>query len=116
MMNELDIENVEKGDVVQYENKYHAATIARVQSIEHEPEEEYDYQTVELEILDPIFGRLEEGEEITVGRTLNPGLQHYVEWKLKEPGAMTEYYNGNGFDSVGEMNKHIKQLAEKYEE
>ena len=123
-MNELDLENVNEGDVVQYEEKYHAAAIARVLEIgredartaeDYEPEEEYEYQTVKLEVLDPIFGPFDEGKEVELGRTLDPGLQHYINWKLKEPGSMTEYYVGDEFESPGHMSDYVEELAEKYD-
>ena len=120
--NELDPADLSEGDVIQYEDKYYAAAIAKVLEVDHEEartaegvDSEYDYQTVRLEILAPIFGSLDEGEEVTLGRTLNPDLQHYIDWKLKEPGSMTEYYVGDEFESPGHMSDYVEELAEKYD-
>ena len=75
---EINPETVEEGDVVQYENKYHAAAVV---------------------------------EEITLLRTTDGGLQHYIDWKLKNPGTMTDYVNAG---SLEEHREQMINISEKY--
>lgn len=108
---EINPETVEEGDVVQYENKYHAAAVVEVLSVEFENRENDQYQTVDVEVLEPIFGSFGEGEEITLGRTTDGGLQHYIDWKLKNPGTMTDYVNAG---SLEEHREQMINISEKY--
>jgi hypothetical protein len=80
---EIDPETVEEGDVVQYEEKYHAAAVVEVLSVEFEDRENDQYQSVKVKVLEPIFGSFGEGETITLGRTTDEGLQHYIDCKAK---------------------------------
>jgi len=108
---EINPETVEEGDVVQYENKYHAAAVVEVLSVEFKDRENDQYQTVDVEVLDPVFGPFGEGETITLGRTTNEGLQHYIDWKFKNPGTMTDYVNAG---SLEEHREQMINISEKY--
>jgi TPP-dependent trihydroxycyclohexane-1,2-dione (THcHDO) dehydratase len=108
---EIDPETVEEGDVVQYENKYHAAAVVEVLNVEFEDRENDQYQTVDVEVLEPIFGSFGEGETITLGRTTDESLQHYIDWKLKNPGVMTDYVNAG---SLEEHRHKIIEINETY--
>lgn len=108
---EIDPETVEEGDVVQYENKYHAAAVVEVLSVEFEDRENDQYQTVEVKVLEPIFGSFGEGETITLGRTTDGSLEHYIDWKFKNPGMMTDYCNAAKLE---EHREQMIDISEKY--
>lgn len=112
--NEIDFDELEAGQVLQYEEKYHAAAVAKILNVNYEErdgENGNQYQTVEIEILHSIFGPFGEGETLTLGRTTNEKLQHYVSWKFKKPGAMTDYCNATKLE---EHRSHMLEIKEKY--
>jgi len=116
MQQKIDPDELEEGQVLQYEEKYHVAAVAKILSVEYEElsgdgEIKKPYQTVEIEILEPIFGPFDEGEEVTLGRTTAQGLQHYIDWKFKEPGTMTDYCLA---DSLEEHADRMNEIKEKY--
>lgn len=103
---EIDPETVEEGDVVQYENKHHAAAVVEVLDVEFEDREYDQYQTVEVKVVEPIFESLEKGETITLGKTTDESLQHYIDWKFKSPGTMTDYCN------AAKLEQHRQKIIE----
>lgn len=113
MKNEVNPDDLEEGQILQYEEKYYAAAVAKILTVEYEERESDSYQRVEIEILDPIFGNLEEGETLKLGRTTNNGLQHYIDWKFKNPGEMTDYCNAAELD---EHRQKMNEIEEKYGE
>lgn len=108
---EIDPESVEEGDVLQYENKHYAAAIVEVLGVDFEDREEDQYQTVEVKVLERIFGSVEEGETMNLGRTTDENLQHYIDWKFKTPGTMTEYVNAANLE---EHREQMIDISEKY--
>lgn len=111
MHEEIDPGTVEEGDVVQYESKHHAAAVVEILIVEFEDRENDRYQRVKVEVLEPIFGPVEEGETINLGRTTDESLQHYIDWKLKKPGTMTDYCNA---PSLEEHRQKIIEINETY--
>jgi len=103
--NEIDPEDLEVGDVVQWENKYHAAAVVEVT----EDLSDEDYIKYKLKLLEEIFGNVD--EEFTVGRTREDGWSHYFQWKLKKPGSMTDYCHA---DKLEEHREHILEIKEEY--
>lgn len=105
-MNEIDPESVEVGDVVQWENKYYAAAVVEVK----EDLSDDKHLKYEVEVLDPIFGaENSEGDVFVVGRIRDQSLSHYVTWKFKSPGAMTDYCNAAGLEAQRRKMENIKQ-------
>lgn len=106
MRNEINPKELEVGQIVQWENKYHAAAVVKItEDLSDESHVKY-----EAEILDPIFGFEENLEDpFTFGRTRNEDWWHYSQWKVKPPGEMTDYCN------AAELEDHRK-LMQKIEE
>ena len=104
---ELDPEDLEVGDVVQWENKYHAAAVVEIT----EDLSDDEFIKYEVEVLEPIFGYDDDakGEQFTVGRTRDDSWSHYFQWKFKKPGAMTEYCNAAKLEEHRERMLEIKE-------
>lgn len=103
---EIDPGTVEKEDVVQYENKHHAAAIVKVEDVGFEDREKDQYQRIEVRVLESIFGTTEKEETINLGRTTDEALQRYIGWKLKTPGTMTDYVD------VADLEDHRNRMIE----
>lgn len=113
---DLDPKELEVGDVVQYENEYHAAAVVEItKDLSDE-----GYLRYEAEVLEPIFGSLQKTESFTFGHTLDEDLQNmvnvHVNWKIKEVGTPTEYVMNSEDLDYNEFDEYVRSLKEKYTE
>lgn len=108
---ELNPENVSKGDIVQYEEKHRIACIVKIVGTIPTGS---GFKRFEAEVLEPIFGSL--GKEDTFKFGFNPDQKEmwkmYQVWKLKKPGAMTDYINGA--IEVEKLQDYTDHLKDKY--
>lgn len=110
MMNEINPKELEVGQVVQWENKWHAAAVVNIT----EDLSDESHVKFEAEILEPIFGFEKEIEEpFTFGRTRDEDMWHYSQWKVKPPGEMTDYCNAAELD---DHRQKMNEIEEKYGE
>lgn len=103
--NEIDPENLSKGDIVQFENKHTVACIVEVLDVKT-----FDTQiSIEVKTLDVIFGN--PNDTFTITHTLRDEYSHYVKSKFKEVGSMTDYVR------TGDLDDHrdeVEKLRKKY--
>lgn len=105
--NELDPTTLEPGDIVQYESKYYFAGVVLILR----DLSTSDQTSYEAAVKDVIFGNMSENEKFTFSRTKDESLQHYVNWKVKEPGSMTDYLTGD----IDDHRERMEQIREKYD-
>jgi len=106
--NELDSKELNEEDVVQYEKKYHFAGVVKVlEDLSDETHVRY-----KVKVLDKVFGSYGKGDVFKFGKTRDESMWHYVNWKVKKIGSLTDYVNGD----LKENKKRVNFLKNKYED
>lgn len=104
--NAIDPHEVEEGDIVQYEEKYHLACIVEILNKNIRDDGFIEFKAKPLDV---IFG--DPSDPFEFGRTTDESLHHYVDWKIKEAGSMTEYVTTDYQEHVQKM----KLIEKKYD-